>query len=251
LYLTFSELVKRGIDAVARKSALAGESRRVFQQSGGDPIPHVGEVVERSQERLREWRVKIDEDRPHARHARERTLEANEVARSGGSERRPGDEPLEILHGLDRVTELGAFGCPERQLLDRVQPVVYRLERHERTKEPRTQQPAAGRCDCPVNLVEERPLAPSARALHDLEVLEGRLIDEQGVRPLAKGHRSNVRKVNFLCGAQMVEEGSGGRDGRVVPLEAESIKALRAKLVDQGPAGSFDIESPRFDCSGR
>ena len=63
----------------------------------------------------------------------ERLLEADQIARSRRAERRAGDEALEILDRLDRVAELAALGGPERQILDRVEPIANRLERHERT----------------------------------------------------------------------------------------------------------------------
>ena len=58
-----------------------------------------------------------------------------------GAERGAGDQPLEILDGLDRVAELAALGRAERQLLDGVEPIADRLERQQRPQQPRARAP--------------------------------------------------------------------------------------------------------------
>ena len=52
----------------------------------------------------------------------------DEIARSGDAERGARDEPLEVVHGLQRVAELAALGRAEGELLDRVEPIANRLD---------------------------------------------------------------------------------------------------------------------------
>ena len=89
------------------------------------------EIVELGDERADERRLQLGEHAcGRAGSTVERLLEADEIARSGGAERRARDQPLEILHRLDRVAELAALGRAERELLDGVEPIADRLERH-------------------------------------------------------------------------------------------------------------------------
>ena len=67
----------------------------------------------------------------------QRLPQRHQLARPGRAERDAADEPLEVVHALERVAELAAFGRAERQLLDRVEPVADALERAQRTQQPR------------------------------------------------------------------------------------------------------------------
>ena len=74
-----------------------------------------------------------------------RLLQADEIARAGGAERRACDEALEILHALQHLAELAAVGAAEGELLDGVQPIADAVERDERPEQPGAQQPAGHR----------------------------------------------------------------------------------------------------------
>ena len=134
------------------------------------------------------------------------------VARAGGAERGARDQPLEVLDGLERLAELAAVGRPERELLDGVEPIADGLERDERPQQPGAQQPAAHRRDGAIELVEQRSVAAAFRAFDDLEMLERRRIDQQRVGALAVADRADVREVDLLRAAQIVDERAGGRD---------------------------------------
>ena len=108
-----------------------------------DRVAHVDEIVELGEQRADERRLQVGEHGAHARNHGQRLLEADQIARPGGAERRARDQPLEILHRLDRVAELAALGRAERQLLDRVEPIANRLERDAAAAAATT---AAGGC---------------------------------------------------------------------------------------------------------
>ena len=139
----------------------------------------------------------------------ERLLEPHEIARSGRAERRPRQQPLEILYGLHRLAELAALGRAERQFLDGVEPVANRLDGDERTKQPRAQLPAADRRHRAIQLGQQRALASALGSLEDLEMFERRGIDEQRVGPLPERDPGHVREVDLLRVSQVVNERAG------------------------------------------
>ena len=113
-------------------------------------------------------------------------LEADEIARAGGAERRARHQPLEVLHRLDRVAELAALGGAEGELFDGVEAIANRLERDERAQQPRPQQAAADRGHRAIELVEQRSGAAAFRAFEDLEMLQRRRIDRAARRRAAR-----------------------------------------------------------------
>ncbi len=177
----------------------------------------------------------------------ERLLEADQIARARRAERGAGDQPLEILDGLQRVAQLAALGGPEGELLDRVEAIADRLERHQRAQQPGAQQPAADRGDRAIELVEQRAVAAALRSLEDLEVLERRRIDEERVGALAVRDGADVREVGLLRLAQVVDERAGRGDGRRPALEAEALQAAGAQLIEQRAARRFVVERPAVD----
>ena len=107
----------------------------------------------------------------------------DEVARPGDAQRGPRHEPLEVVDGLERVAQLGAFDAAKRQFLDGVEPIADGFERDQRPHQPRAQEASAHRRDRLVDLVEQRPDAPAVAAFEDLEVLQRDRVDEQVRRP--------------------------------------------------------------------
>src|SRR3989442_3517082 len=133
------QLVELAVDAVAGESAFAGECRRIVDERGIDAIADVDELVELGDERPHERRLQLRQHRAHTRHDHERLLQADEIARARRPERRARDEALEILNRLDRLAKLAALGRAKRELLDRVEAIANRLDRDERSQQPRTQ----------------------------------------------------------------------------------------------------------------
>src|SRR5205823_6291768 len=90
------DLVELVVDSVPRETPVAGKRRRVVDEGLLDAIADVGEIVELRDERLRERRLEVGEQRPDAGHEGERLPKADEIARAGGAERGACHEPLEI-----------------------------------------------------------------------------------------------------------------------------------------------------------
>ena len=151
------------------------------------------------------------------------------------------------MHRLDRVAELAALDGPERQLLDRVEAVADRLERHQRTEQPGPQQTAAHGGHRAIELVEQRSGAAAFGSLQDLEVLQRRRIDEEVVGTLTEGDRSHVREIDLLRAAHVMHERAGGGHRRGMRVEAEPFEAGRAQLIEQRAARRLRVERPAVD----
>ena len=93
----------------------------------------------------------------------ERVLEPDEIARAGRAESGAREQPLEILHALDRVAKLAAVGREKRELFDGVETIANRLERDQRAEQPRPQQAAADRRHRAIEFVEQRSVAVAVR----------------------------------------------------------------------------------------
>ena len=100
-----------------------------------------------------------------------RLSKGDEITRSRGPEGRAGNQPLEVVHRLERLAELASFGGSKRELLDRVEAVTDALERRQRPQQPGggAARPSTLRCDRFRRAATFRAaLAPG----NDLEVLE-------------------------------------------------------------------------------
>ena len=143
------------------------------------------------------------------------TFKPDQIARTGDAERGSRDQPLEVVHVLQRLAQLRAIDAVKRQLLDRVEAVANRFQRDQRTQQPPAQEAAAHRRDREIELVEQRAGAAALGALDDLEVLQRDRIDQQVVGLLAQVHAGHVREIGLLRVAQIADEGAAGlRRGR-------------------------------------
>ena len=141
------QLVELGIDAVAHEAAVARERGRLVDERALDARRARPARSSSSATRLRTsgaW-SSVEDQRARAGWRPATGCSADEIARAGRAERGAGDEPLEVLHGLQRLAELAALRAAERELLDRVEAIRIALERDERPEQPRPQQPAAHR----------------------------------------------------------------------------------------------------------
>ena len=177
--------------------------------------------------------------------------EPDEIAGAGRAERGAREQPLEVLHALDGVAKLAAIRGQKRQLLDRVQSIADRFERHQRAQQPRSHQAAADGRHRAIDFVEERSVAVAVRALDDFEMFERGGIDEQRVGAGPVGDGAHVREVDLLCRPQMMDEGAGSGDSRLVAVQAESLESTCLELRQQRPARRFRLEHPLVDARER
>ncbi len=177
------QVVELGVDAVANHAAVAGQRAGLVDQRLLDGGPQHRHVVERRHQARDQRRLQAFEHHAHAGHRAQRLFQPDEVARPRDTQRSPRHEPLEVVHGLERVAQLRALDAPERDLLDRVEAVADRFERDQRADEPRAQQTAAHRRDGLVDLVEQRSETPAVAAFQDLEMFQRDRVDEQMARP--------------------------------------------------------------------
>ena len=241
------EIVELGVEAVADVAAVAHEGAGIVDQAAVDVVAHIDEIVERADERPGERRLAGVEHEPHARHDRNRLLQADEIARTGIAECRARDEALEILHMLQDLAKLAAVCTAKGKLLDGVETIANPIERDKRTQQPRAQQAPGHDGHRSIDLVQQRPLAAAVHRLDDFEVLERDRVDQQAVGRCLVGDAADVREIGFLRVAQIVEQRAGRRHGRRVSIEPEPFEPVRAELIDQRPARGFVLERPRLD----
>jgi len=68
-------------------------------------------------------------------------------------------------------------------------------------------------------------------SLQDLQMLQGRRIDDERVCPLAINDGPDVCQVSLLRRAQVVQKAAGGADGGGPPVEPESFQPGGAELI--------------------
>ena len=151
-----AQLVELRIDAVANHAAVARDRGRLVEQRAVERVAHVRQIVELGDEASHERRLEIVEHQPHARDGGDRLAQRDEVARTGGAQRRARDEAFDVVHVLQRVAQLGSRRAAEREVLDGVEPIVNPLERDERPEQPGAKQPSAHRRHAAIELVQER-----------------------------------------------------------------------------------------------
>ena len=245
------QVVEPRVEAVANIAAVAHERARLVDQAAVDVVAHVDEIVERADQRPGERRLARLEDEPHARHHRDRLLQADEIARPRVAERGTRDEALEILHAFQDLAELAAVCAAKGELLDGIQAVANAIERDQRAQQPRAQQASRHGRDRPIDLVEQRALAAAIHRLDDFQMLQRDRVDEQAVGRRLVGNAADVREVGFLRVAQIVEQRACGRHGGRVSVEPEAFEPVRAELVDERAPRRFVLERPRLDAGDR
>ena len=132
-------------------------------------VAQLRQVVELRREAAQERRLKGFEEHPEARHGGERLPQRDQIARPRGAERGAGDDPLHVVHGLQRLAHLRALGAAEREVLDAVEAILDALERGERPEQPGPDQAAAHRGAGPIDLVQQRSRAPAVGRFDHLE----------------------------------------------------------------------------------
>ena len=207
--------------------------RRLVDDRGLDGGAHVGQVVELRHQAGQQRRLALGQQQSQPRHRRQRLAQPDQIARAGGGQRHPRHQPLEVEHRLQRLAHLAAIGGPERQLLDRVEPIADRLERHQRGQQPGAHQPAAHRGHGAVDLVEQRSGPSPVRRLDQLEVAHRGGIHQQPAGRLAQPQRAHVRQVGLLRVAQVADQGAGGGHRARAVGQAEAVQAAHPQLIAQ------------------
>ena len=236
--------IEIAVDAVADHAAVAGQRRRLLDQRRGERVADVGEIVQFPDQALDERRRHRLEHEPDARDRGERLPQRDQVARPGRANRHPADEPLEVVDGAQRVAQAAALGGLERELLDRVEPILDPLERRQRAHQPGAQAACAHDGLGPIEHRQQRSVAAAFRAFENLEVPERHRIDEQAVLPLAPADGPDVGEVDLLRIAQIFDQRPGGADRGRVAVEAEGVQAAGPQLIAQRLGGAVDAEGP-------
>ncbi len=209
-----------------------------------DGVPDLGHLVELGGEARDKRRLEPGEQLAEARHGGERGAQRHEIARPGGAEGGAGHEPLDVVHGPQRVAELAALGRAEREVLDGVEAIADPLEREQRADEPRAEQARAHRRHRAVEFVEQGTGAAAVDRLDDLEVLQRERVHDQPVGVLLERDAAQVREVGLLRVLEIVDQGAGRPHGGRVALEAEPLEGVRPELREQRAAGGCRHRTP-------
>ena len=205
----------------------------------------VRKVVELGDQAAQERRLHLREQHRQAGNRRQRQPQRDQIARTGGAERGARDQPLEVVDRLQRVAEPRALGGPERELLDRVEPIADPLQRAQRAQQPPAQQAGAHRRDRAVDLVEQRSLRSAFAAGDDLEVLQRDRIDDQAVGGRLVADGADVREVGLLRVAQVADQPAGRlhrRDPAVEPEPFEPVGPAAGRAARAAPLPARTIQ---------
>ena len=140
-----AQLVELRVDAVAHEAAVPRQGRHLVGERRLDGVADVDQIVELAFERAHQRRLQLGEDDADAGDAQNRLLEADEVARSGRTERGAGNKALQVLDGLHRLAKLAALSCPIGELLDGIKTIADGFEGDEWCEQPCAKQAAAHR----------------------------------------------------------------------------------------------------------
>ena len=187
----------------------------------------------------------------HARDGDERLAQRDEIARAGRAERGARDEAFEIVDRLQRLAQAAALGGAERELFDGVEAILDAFERHQRPEQPAAQHARAHRGLRAIEHAQQRPVAAAFRAFDHFEMLVGRRIDQQAVGALAIADGADVREVDLLRIAQVLDERAGGADGGRVRRRARSRAGRRLQLLEQRALRAVEAERPGVDARDR
>ena len=238
------QLVELGIDAVAGEAAIARERARLVDQRALDLGAELRKVVELGDQAAQERRLHLREQHRQAGNRCQRQPQRDQIARTGGAERGARHQTLEIVDRLQGVAKPCALGGPERELLDRVEPIADPLQRAQRAQQPPAQQAGAHRRDGAVDLVEQRSLRSAFAAGDDLEVLQRDRIDDEAVGNRLVADGADVREVCLLRVAQVTDQPAGCLHRRDPAVEAETFEPVGPELVEERAPRRFRLERP-------
>ena len=241
-----AQLVELRVDAVAHHAAVARDPRRLVDQRLVEGLAHVHEIVQLGDETLDQRRLELLEPHSHARYGGDRLAQRDEIPRAGRAQRRARDQAVDVVHRLQRLAQLDPGCAAEREILDRIEPILDPLERHEWPQQPAAQQASAHRRDRAVDFMQQRAGAAAVLRLDHLQVSQRDRIHEETIGAGAERDVPHVREVRLLRVAQVLHQRAGGGDGGRPVVEAEPLERLRLQLAEQGAPRRLVLERPRL-----
>ena len=151
----------------------------------------------------------------------------DQVARPGRAERgarRPAARCRAPTCSVSR--SLAALGAAEREVLDRVEPILDPLERDQRPQQPGAQQPAAHRRDRAIDLVEQRAgrgRRPAPRPLRGCAASSDRRAGSR--RRCGSAMSRTCARSAFCVSRRYCTSAPAARHGGRAIVEAEALRA--------------------------
>ena len=246
------QVVELGVEAVANVAAVAHERAGLFDEAAVDVVAHVDQIVERADERAGERRLACLEHEPHARHDRDRLLQADEIARARTCRARRARRGAR-----DPARDFKTSRNLPRSVLRNANSSTASRRSRMRSSETRgrssqaAQQAAGHGGHRAIDLVKQGAVAAALHRFDDFEMLERDSINQQAVGRRLVRDAAHMCEVGLLRVAQVVEQCAGRRHGERMRVETEPFEPVRAELVDQRAAGRFVFERPRLDAGDR
>ena len=166
----------------------------------------------------------------------DRLPQRHQIARSRGPERRARDEPLDVVDRLQRLAHLRPLGAAERELLDRVEPILNPLERDQRPQQPGAQQPAAHRRHRAIDLVEQRTGASAVAASITSRFRSVVGSTTRQSAPVRKAISRTCARSAFCVSRRYCTSAPAAQIAGRVIVEPEAVQAVRRAAVRAAPA---------------
>jgi hypothetical protein len=186
------------------------------------------------------------------RQRAQRAGQRAQVARRRRAQADPSHDAVEVLDVAQHLAQAGALDRAERELLHRVQPVLDRLQRGQRTQQPLAQAARAHGRARQVQHVEQRAPARSVhRVVHQLQVAAGQRVDDEAVLRGARAQARHVVEVALLRLAQVAQGGGPGGDGGGRGVAPEGFEGQDPEVGQQLATPAARVEHGRVQLRAR
>ena len=199
----------------------------------------------RGEQRRPARRHELLDDPAHDRHGPARVGERDEVARVRAPGRGAPRQPLDVVHGPERVREPLARDPVLDQRPDRLVPRDDRVPVRQRPREPAAEEPRADRGRRLVDDAEERRLPPAVpQRLQELEVRHRRVVEPHVLGGDERARRAEPGERGGLDLAQVRDDRPRRADRAAEAAEPEPVQRLDAESAAELPAPELGLEPP-------
>ena len=204
-------------------------------------------LAELVRERAHQRRFDAHQRSRDAGQALQARRQTGEVARPRRAQRHAREDAFEIDDVLERIAqalEAGRAAVVVEQRRDGV--VAHRQLRRvaQRPRQPALQRARTHRGDAAVEHLEQREIVLAGQRAVDLQIAPRRRIENQRFAGCLDAQGSQVRQRGLLRFLQVLQQGTGGGDCRVLSLGTEAAQVLGLELFGQQAIGRSRIEVP-------
>ncbi len=237
------QVVQLRVVAFAEDPSFPHRNRGLVLQGTVQEADHVLHRVDASADVLKGLGAQGLEAAVDLRQPGQRLAQADQVPRVGDAEADPAVQALQVLDFLQGVPEGGPFDLVRRQFVDRVQPSLNPGGLQERVLHPPPEKPGPhgrlGEIQNPEEAVLLRPIHPG---LDDLEVPQGRVVEDHVILYLVPGDPVEMPGELFLRLLKVAEQGPGSTERLAAPVRDHLLDSLRPELLLEHGTGRIEGE---------